>query len=71
MDHFNYFLKVLKNFFTMLKMPNRWLQWLQNIQKSLAGLFLHLIWPKNEEDILLENFPFKLVVFGSPICTYV
>jgi hypothetical protein len=51
--------------FKMLKMPNRLLQWLQNIQKPLAGLFRHLIWPKNEEDKLLGSPPFKLVVSAS------
>jgi hypothetical protein len=25
-------------------------QWIQNVQKPLARLFRHLIWPKNEED---------------------
>jgi hypothetical protein len=50
----------------MLKMPNRWLQWLQNVQKPLAGLFRHLVWPKIEEDRLPGSFPFKLVVSGSP-----
>jgi hypothetical protein len=37
--------------------------------KPLVGLFLHMVWPKNEEDILLKNFLFKLVVSGSPIRT--
>ena len=51
MDLLCYFLKVIKNeCFTMLEIPNRWLQWLQNVQKPLAGLFLHLVWPKIEED---------------------
>jgi hypothetical protein len=51
----------------VLKILNRWLQWLQNIKKPLVGLFLHLVWPKNEEDILLENFLFKLDVSGCNI----
>jgi hypothetical protein len=38
--------------FTMLKMPNRWLQWLQNVQKPLFEIFWHLVWPKIEEDRL-------------------
>jgi hypothetical protein len=40
----------------MLRIPNRWLQWLQNVQKPLAGLFLHLDWPKIEENTLLGVF---------------
>jgi hypothetical protein len=52
-------------FFTMLKMPNRLLQWLQNIQKPLAGLFWHLVWPKIEEARLHGSPPFKLVVSAS------
>jgi hypothetical protein len=47
--------------FTMLKMPNRLLQWLQNIQKPLAGFFRHLVWPKIEEDRLLEVPPSSLL----------
>jgi hypothetical protein len=71
MDLLYYLFKVIKTMLIVLKMPNRWLQWLQNIQKPLVGLFLHQVWPKNEEDILLESFPFKLVVSGSPIRTCV
>jgi hypothetical protein len=48
-------------FFTMLKMPNRWLQWFQNIQKSLSGLFRHLVWPKIEEDRLPGSSPSNLL----------
>jgi hypothetical protein len=48
-------------FFTMLKMPNRWLQWLQNVQKPLAGLFRHLVWPKIEEDRLPGSSPSNLL----------
>jgi hypothetical protein len=59
------FSKFSKMFFTMLKMPNRLLQWLKNIQKPLAGLFRHLVWPKIEEDRLLGSPPFKLVVSAS------
>jgi hypothetical protein len=47
--------------FTMLKIPNRWLQWLQNVQKPLAGLFRHLIWPKIEEDRLPGSSPSNLL----------
>jgi hypothetical protein len=47
--------------FTMLKIPNRWLQWLQNIQKPLAGLFRHLVWPKIEEDRLPGSPPSNLL----------
>jgi hypothetical protein len=47
--------------FTMLKMPNRWLQWLQNVQKPLAGLFRHLVWPKIEEDRLPGSSPSNLL----------
>jgi len=53
----------------MLKMPNRLLQWLQNVQKPLARLFQHLVWPKNEEDRLPGSPPFKLVVSASTKCT--
>jgi hypothetical protein len=45
----------------MLKMPNRLLQWLQNIQKPLAGLFRHLVWPKIEEDRLPGSPPSNLL----------
>jgi hypothetical protein len=61
--------KCSKMFFKMLKIPNRLLQWLQNIQKPLVGLFQHLVWPKIEEDRLLGNPPFKLVVSASTKCT--
>jgi hypothetical protein len=40
----------------MLRMQNRWLQWLQNVQKPLVGLFLHLVWPKNEKNTLPGSF---------------
>jgi hypothetical protein len=53
--------------FTMLKMPSRWLQWLQNVQKSLAGLFRHLVWPKIEEDRLPGSSPSNLL--SPPIYT--
>jgi hypothetical protein len=65
MDHLYYFSKCSKMCFTMLKMPNRLLQWLQNVQKPLVGLFRHLVWPKNEEDRLPGSPPFKLVVSAS------
>jgi hypothetical protein len=55
------FSKCSKMYFTMLKMPNRWLQWLQNIQKPLAGLFRHLVWPKIEEDRLPGSSPSNLL----------
>ena len=45
----------------MLKIPNRWLQWLQNVQKPLAGLFRHLVWPKIEEDRILGSSPSNLL----------
>ena len=35
----------------MLKMTIRLLQWLQNVQKHLAGLFRHLVWPKNDKGV--------------------
>jgi hypothetical protein len=47
--------------FTMLKIPNRWLQWLQNVQKPLPGLFWHLVWPKIEEDRLPGSSPSNLL----------
>jgi hypothetical protein len=47
--------------FTMLKIPNRWLQWLQNIQKPLAGLFRHFVWPKIEEDRIPGSSPSNLL----------
>jgi hypothetical protein len=47
--------------FTMLKMPNRWLQWLQNVLKPLVGLFRHLVWPKIEEDRLPRSSPSNLL----------
>ena len=65
MDHLYYLLKFLKMFFTMLKMPNRLLQWLQNVQKPLVGLFWHLVWLKIEVDRLPRSLPFKLVVSTS------
>jgi hypothetical protein len=65
------FSKCSKRFFTMLKMPIRLLQWLQNIQKPLVGLFWHLVWPKIEEDRLPGSPPFKLVAFASTKCTLV
>jgi hypothetical protein len=45
----------------MLKIPNRWLQWPQNVQKPLANLFWNLIWPKIEEDRLPGSFPSNLL----------
>jgi hypothetical protein len=64
------FSKCSKMFFTMLKI-NRLLQWLQNIQKPLAGIFWHLVWPKIEVDRLPGSPPFKLVVSPSTKCTLV
>jgi hypothetical protein len=61
--------KFSKMCFTMLRLPNRLLQWLQNIQKPLVGLSRHLIWPKIEEDRLPGSPPFKLVVSASTKCT--
>jgi hypothetical protein len=46
----------------MLKMRNGWLQWLQNVQKPLVGLFLHLVWPKTELESLLGSFSQFFVV---------
>jgi hypothetical protein len=57
--------KFSKMCFTMLKLPNRLLQWLQNVQNPLVGLFWHLVWPKIEEDRLPGSPPFKLVVSAS------
>ena len=51
--------------FTVLKIPNTLLQWLQNVQKPLVGIFQHLIWPKPKEDRLPGSPPFKLVVAAS------
>jgi hypothetical protein len=48
-------------FFTILKIPNRWLQWLQNVQKPLARFFRHLVWPKIEEDRLPRSSPSNLL----------
>ena len=45
----------------MLKIPNRWFQWLQNIQKPVAGLFRHLVRPKIEEDRLPGSSPSNLL----------
>ena len=45
----------------MLKLTNKLLQWLQSIQKPLAGLFRHLIWPKIEEDRLPGSSPSNLL----------
>ena len=45
----------------MLKMTNRLLQWLQNVQKPLVGLFRHLVWPKIEEDRLPGSSPSNLM----------
>jgi hypothetical protein len=55
------FSKCSKMCFTMLKMPNRWLQWLQNVQKPLARFFWHLVWPKIEEDRLPGSAPSNLL----------
>jgi hypothetical protein len=46
----------------MFKMRNGWLQWLQNVQKPLVGLFLHLVWPKNELESLPGSFSQFFVV---------
>jgi hypothetical protein len=57
--------------FTLLKMPNRWLQLLQNVQKPLAGLFWHLIWQKIEEDRLPRSSPSNLLSLDrqiAPLC---
>ena len=51
----------------MLKMPNRWLQWLQNVQKPLVGLFRHLVWPKIEEDRLPRSSPSNLLSLDRQI----
>jgi hypothetical protein len=51
----------------MPKMPNRWLQWLQNVQKPLAGLFQHLVWPKIEEDRLPGSSPSNLLSLDRQI----
>ena len=55
------FSKCSKMCFKMLKMPNRLLQWLHNIQKTLAGLFRHLVWPKIEVDRLPGSSPSSLL----------
>jgi hypothetical protein len=47
--------------FTMLKLPNRLLQWLQNVQKPLVGIFRHLVWPKIEEVRLPGSPPSSLL----------
>jgi len=46
----------------MLRMKNRWLQWLHNVQKPIYGLFLHLVWPKNEENTLPGSFSQNTIV---------
>jgi hypothetical protein len=51
----------------MLKMPNRWLQWFQNVQKPLAGIFRHLVWPKIEEDRLPGSSPSNLLSLDRQI----
>jgi hypothetical protein len=61
------FSKFLNMCFTILKMPNRWLQWLQNIQKPLAGLFWHLVWPKIEDDRLPGSSPSNLLYLDCQI----
>jgi hypothetical protein len=43
-------------------MRNRWLQWIKNVQKPLAGLFLHLVWPKPELESLHGSFSQFFVV---------
>jgi hypothetical protein len=53
--------KFSKMCFTMLKIPNRQLQWLQNVQKPLARLFRYLVWPKIEEDRLPGSSPSNLL----------
>ena len=55
----------------MLKLTNKLLQWLQSIQKPLAGLFRHLNRSKNEEVKPPGSPPFKLVVSASTNCTLV
>jgi len=45
----------------MLKIPNRWFQWLQNVQKPLVGLFRHLVRPKIKEDRLPGSSPSNLL----------
>jgi hypothetical protein len=62
--------KCSKMCFTMLKMPNRWLNWLQNVQKPLAGLFRHLVWPKIEEDRLLGSSPSNLLSLDRQIAPF-
>ena len=57
--------KFSKTCLTMLKMTNWLLQWLHSVPKPLSGLFQHLNRLKNEEDSLLEVFPFNFVVSGS------
>ena len=56
MAHSHHKLKVLKKILFNAQIPNRWFQWLQNVQKPLVGLFLHLDWPKIEENTLLGVF---------------
>ena len=49
-------------------------QWTHNVQKPLARLFRHLIWPKNEEDrppaIFLLQALLKLVLQIALLCTW-
>ena len=63
--------KCSKMCFTMLKMQNRLLQWLQNNQKPLVGLFRHLIWPKTQKIRPPAIFPPSSSVTGSPFRTCV
>jgi hypothetical protein len=50
----------------VLRIQNGWLQWLQNVQKPLAGLFRHLVWPKNEEVTPPGSFPLQACCTCSP-----
>jgi hypothetical protein len=55
----------------MLRIKHRWLQWLQNVQKPLVGLFLHLFWPKTELKSLPGSFSQFFVVYArqnAPVC---
>jgi hypothetical protein len=54
----------------MLKIPNIWLQWLQNVQKPLARLFRHLVWPKIEEDRLPGSPPSNLLSMHLQIAPF-
>jgi hypothetical protein len=71
MDHYYYFLKVLKNVLYNAQNDQQTALMASDLPKPLAGIFQHLVWPKNEEDRLPGSLLFKLVVSASTNCTLV